>query len=135
MIRYSESPVGDGVVNSVGSSGDDFDSAMAEIVNLLVSAELWRNKEPMRGQASSSSPSNGSTGSTTDACSANSATSNPLISKQITTFKTPRPGWPRPNQPGLRETRGDPVLRRDGRYSTPSRNGTTKSRGALHRAM
>jgi transposase InsO family protein len=48
-IRYTERLAETGAVNSVGSSGDSYDNALAETIIGLYKAELVRNRGPWRG--------------------------------------------------------------------------------------
>ena len=47
-IRYAQCLADAGAVASVGSTGDSYDSAMAEASNSLFKAELVRNRGPWR---------------------------------------------------------------------------------------
>ena len=48
-IRYTERLAETGAVNSVGSTGDSYDNALAETIIGLYKAELVRNRGPWRG--------------------------------------------------------------------------------------
>jgi transposase InsO family protein len=75
-IRYTERLAETGIEPSVGSAGDSYDNALAEMVIGLFRTEVIHRRG--RGAAlrrSSSPPSSGSTGSTPAACSSRSDTS------------------------------------------------------------
>ena len=103
-IRYTERLADAGVVNSVGSRGDD--NALAETVNGLYKAELIHRQGPWRWMSRSSSRRRrGSTGGIPGGSTAPAETSLRRSTRPPTISATRRPRWPpEPYRPSLHET-------------------------------
>jgi hypothetical protein len=110
-VRYSERLADNDIVASVGSKGDSYDNAMAELQRALqVGADLPPRPLAAACPTSSSPPSNTSTGSTTAGSTARSptapATPPPPPSKPTTTVNPSPPTRQGLNKPSLHQTRG-----------------------------
>ena len=95
-LRYTDRLAEAGVQPSVGSVGDYYDNALAEMINGLFKAEVISRRGPWRSMnVVSLPPWNGWTGSTIDVCSSRSEPYSLLRQKRATTRKPRRKPWPR----------------------------------------